>query len=201
MFYILINAINFLEVAWEQRKLGSLGILERGKSKHRPRNDPKLFGGEIPFIQTGDISNSNLFLSNYSQTLSDFGLKQSKIWKSGTLVITIAANIADTAITTFDTAFPDSIIGFQSQEVDLIFVKAELDRQSKLIKKKADVGTQANLNLKKLGNLCFMIPNIKEQKLIANLLKNMNYSIAANLRQHSNSSLSIENYSKASINE
>ncbi|MFT8744135.1 MAG: restriction endonuclease subunit S, partial [Lentilactobacillus hilgardii] len=139
--------------------MGSLGILERGKSKHRPRNDPKLFGGEIPFIQTGDISNSNLFLSNYSQTLSDFGLKQSKIWKSGTLVITIAANIADTAITTFDTAFPDSIIGFQSQEVDLIFVKAELDRQSKLIKKKADVGTQANLNLKKLGNLCFMIPN------------------------------------------
>jgi hypothetical protein len=27
----------------------------RGKSRHRPRNDPKLYDGDYPFIQTGDI--------------------------------------------------------------------------------------------------------------------------------------------------
>ena len=42
--------------SWEKFKFNELGTLERGRSKHRPRNDPKLFGGKYPFIQTGEVA-------------------------------------------------------------------------------------------------------------------------------------------------
>lgn len=168
---------------WEQRKLGILGSLERGKSKHRPRNDPTLFGGATPFIQTGDVAKASLFLSAYSQTLSAIGVQQSKVWPAGTLVITIAANIADSTIVRFNTAFPDSIIGFQSDNCDLVFIKEQLDYQSGKIRSIADTGTQANLNLKKLSNLNFAIPSINQQKQVGNIFMKLEYLIAANQRK------------------
>ena len=87
---------------WEIVKLSSLGELDRGRSKHRPRNAPELFGGTYPFIQTGDVANSAGYVRTYKQTYSELGLKQSKLWTQGTLCITIAANIAKTGILTFD---------------------------------------------------------------------------------------------------
>ncbi len=97
---------------WEIRHFGDLGELKRGKSKHRPRNDPILLGGKYPLIQTGDVTNSNTYIKSYTSTYSEEGLKQSKMWKKGTLCITIAANIAESAILTFDACFPDSVVGF-----------------------------------------------------------------------------------------
>ena len=54
-----------------------------------------LYGGKYQFIQTGDIRNSNHYITEYSQTYSEIGLAQSKLWPKGTICITIAANIAE----------------------------------------------------------------------------------------------------------
>ena len=43
-------------------------LWRHSKSKHRPRNDIRLYGGNIPFVQTGDIKNCGHILENYSQT-------------------------------------------------------------------------------------------------------------------------------------
>ena len=96
--------------------LSQLGEFGRGVSKHRPRNAPELLGGKYPLIQTGEVANSKLYISSYENTYSELGFKQSKMWKSGTLCITIAANIAKTAILTFDACFPDSVVGFTANE-------------------------------------------------------------------------------------
>ena len=80
---------------WEKVTLDKLGKISRGKSKHRPRNDPKLFGGIYPFIQTADVKKANFYITEFSETYNDTGLAQSKLWDAGTLCITIAANIAD----------------------------------------------------------------------------------------------------------
>jgi type I restriction enzyme, S subunit len=93
-------------------ELGEIGTLDRGRSKNRPRNAPELYGDKYPFIQTGDIANAGSYIKTYQQTYSELGLKQSKMWKTGTLCITIAANIAKTAILTFDACFPNSVVGF-----------------------------------------------------------------------------------------
>ena len=96
--------------------LSELGEFGRGVSKHRPRNDPELLGGEYPLIQTGDVANAGLYITSYNSTYSELGLKQSKMWDKGTLCITIAANIAKTAILEFDACFPDSVVGFVANE-------------------------------------------------------------------------------------
>ena|SRR5690554_4262976 len=71
------------EKGWEKVKFSEVGKLDRGKSKHRPRNAPELLGGEHPLIQTGDIANCGVYLTKYKSTYSDLGLKQSKKWPKG----------------------------------------------------------------------------------------------------------------------
>lgn len=94
------------------QRLCKLGSLDRGRSQHRPRNDPKLLNGPYPLIQTGEVASAGLYITKYKNTYSELGLRQSKMWSAGTLCITIAANIAQTAILTFDACFPDSVVGF-----------------------------------------------------------------------------------------
>ncbi len=101
---------------WKKCKLTDLGTIARGKSKHRPRDASFLYGGKYPFIQTGDVKASNHRLFGYSQTYSEAGLAQSKLWPKNTMCITIAANIAETAILNFPACFPDTIIGFIADE-------------------------------------------------------------------------------------
>ena len=116
-------------MGWPLKSIDELGHVSRGRSKHRPRDAEYLYGGLYPFIQTSDVKHSNLYITEYSQTYSDAGLAQSKLWKAGTLCITIAANIADTAILGIDACFPDSVIGFipAPGKADARFIKYLFD--------------------------------------------------------------------------
>lgn len=154
-----------LNTSWSTMKLSQLGELNRGVSKHRPRNDPRLLGGTYPLIQTGDVSNSGLYILNYSATYSDLGLKQSRLWKSGTLCITIAANIAQTSILTFDACFPDSIVGFvPNDKTNSVFVHYWFSFFQKVLEEQAPQVAQKNINLKILSNLDVIVPPYILQK-------------------------------------
>jgi type I restriction enzyme S subunit len=150
---------------WERKGLNDVGILRRGKSKHRPRNAPDLLGGPYPLIQTGDIANSHHFVTQYKQTYSELGLKQSMLWPKKTLCITIAANIGDTAILTFDACFPDSIVGFiPNGSVKTEYIHMWLTFYQNIIREKAPESAQKNINLKILSELKIPIPPISRQK-------------------------------------
>ena len=101
---------------WNPRTLDELGDVRRGRSRHRPRDAQHLYGGPYPFVQTADVKHAQLYLTEYSQTYSEAGLAQSRLWEAGTLCITIAANIADTAILGIEACFPASVIGFVAEE-------------------------------------------------------------------------------------
>ena len=154
---------------WETKTINDLGTIGRGKSKHRPRNDSRLYGTEYPFVQTSDIKNAGLFLNSYSQAYSEFGLKQSKLWARGTLCITIAANIAETAILEIEACFPDSIIGFtpDAAKTEAIFVKKYFEFINPVLQKLSEGVAQSNLNLEKLASIQFNIPSLSEQQKIS----------------------------------
>lgn len=134
---------------WNMTYLNVLGELNRGISKHRPRNAPELLNGKYPLIQTGDIASSDLFITKYSSTYSEFGLKQSRMWPSGTLCITIAANIAKTSILKFDACFPDSVVGFISgKEYMQVFIYFWFSFFQKILEEQAPESAQKNINLK-----------------------------------------------------
>ena len=151
---------------WGTQKFVQLGELSRGKSKHRPRNDPKLLGGKYPLIQTGDIARAGDYIKTYKSTYSDFGLLQSRLWPKGTLCITIAANIADTAILNFDSCFPDSVVGFIPNDKFVLteFVHYWLVFYQRVLVEIAPESAQKNINLRILENLDIYIPPKELQK-------------------------------------
>ncbi|WP_347260428.1 restriction endonuclease subunit S [Rudaea sp.] len=152
---------------WQAKRLEEVSVdFGRGKSKHRPRNDPKLYGGNYPFIQTGDVRNSNHVIEEYSQTYNDAGLAQSKLWPAGTLCITIAANIAETGILGFDACFPDSVIGVvvNEKQTSTKFLEYLLQSFKARLQALGKGSAQANINLGTFENERFPFPPVAEQK-------------------------------------
>lgn len=162
------NTPFYIPSNWTWFKLPQIGTVERGKSKHRPRNDKRLFGGKYPFIQTGEIKASKQYLYDYSETYSDFGLSQSRLWDENTLCITIAANIAETAILKIKACFPDSVVGFTKN--DLISRIEYVEYYMRLIRenldKAAPATAQKNINLQTLSEVLIPVPTLDEQERI-----------------------------------
>lgn len=161
---------------WKQRTLKEIAtIFGRGKSKHRPRNEPKLYGGKYPFVQTGDIRNADHFITEYSQTYSEAGLAQSKLWPKGTICITIAANIAETGILDFDACFPDSVIGVVAnpKEADVGFVEYLLQSFKARLQAMGKGSAQANINMGTFENKRFPFPSIAKQKQLVGKLDSL----------------------------
>lgn len=152
--------------------LSELGELGRGVSKHRPRNAPELLGGKYPLIQTGEVANSDLYIHSYENTYSEVGFQQSKMWKAGTLCITIAANIAKTAILSFDACFPDSVVAFSANEkTNNIFVHYWFSFFQEILEAQAPESAQKNINLKILSELKVIVPDIEEQNCFADFVE------------------------------
>ena len=164
---------------WEKKTLQEISIkFTRGKSKHRPRGDKKLYGGKYPLIQTGDISNANHRITSYSQTYNELGLAQSEIWTQGTVCIAIVgANVAETAILDFDACFSNSVIGiFVNNEVaDSDYVEYLLQSFKAELKEKGKGTARDNINLGTFANQRFPFPDVKTQKIIACQLEELSF--------------------------
>ena len=160
-----LEYVDGFPACWKSMSLSELGELSRGKSKHRPRNDSKLFGGKHPFIQTGEVANCGGVIKAASNFYSDFGLAQSRLFPVGTLCITIAANIADTAILGIDACFPDSVVGFipGKKKCLALYAKYFIDSNKSNIERFAPATAQKNINLKILNELRLPFPNFEEQ--------------------------------------
>jgi len=173
LFESVLQGVFESDENWERKTLKEISqIFGRGKSKHRPRNDIRLYNGKYPFVQTGDIRNCNHFLLNYTKTYNEEGLAQSKLWPKGTICITIAANIAETGILTFDACFPDSIIGIvpNSKIAEIDFVEYLLQFFKTKIQAKGKGSAQKNINMATFKNELFPFPSINEQKQIVKKL-------------------------------
>jgi type I restriction enzyme S subunit len=144
-----------------------------------------LYGGPHPFVQTGDIKHAGLYVSDYSQSYSEAGLEQSKMWPKGTLCITIAANIGDTAILGFDACFPDSVIGFLADETkcDTRFIKYRFDTVKQQFQQVSQGAAQDNLSMEKLLALKIAVPPLATQHRIADILSTYDDLIENNLRR------------------
>lgn len=151
--------------SWPIKKFSEVGTLDRGVSKHRPRNAPELLGGPYPLVQTGEVANCDGYIYSHTSTYSEVGLRQSKMWPAGTLCITIAANIAKTGILAFDACFPDSVVGFRADELATVeFVRTWLSFLQKSLEEKAPESAQKNINLAILRNLDVPLPPLRLQR-------------------------------------
>ncbi len=170
MASVLNDVFVELEEKYEKIPLFDVADVNRGKSKHRPRNDKKLFGGNYPFIQTGDVRNANKYIDTFSETYSEFGLSQSKLWKKGTICMTIAANIGDVAILNIDSCFPDSVVGIYSENNSNDFLYYFLLTLKQQLESQATTTAQMNINLKILQTIGVPLPPLKTQQKVVSYL-------------------------------
>ena len=163
-----INGLPDVPTGWHWATMPQLGELNRGKSRHRPRDDRRLYGGPYPFVQTGDVRHADGVLSRHTQTYSGLGLEQSRLWPAGTLCITIAANIAETARLSYPACFPDSIVGFvcDAGESMTKWVQMFLATAKEDLETFAPGTAQKNINLEVLQSVAIPLPPLAEQHRI-----------------------------------
>ena len=162
-----IPGLGTIPADWDVVRLGDVAEVERGKFAHRPRNEPRFYGGDIPFIQTGDVVKSTGKIKEHSQTLNELGLSISKLFPAGTIVITIAANIGETAIATYPVAFPDSLVGITPSRIGTLFLEYFLRTRKSYLNELAPKSAQKNINLEDLRPLLVPFPSYSEQHGIA----------------------------------
>ena len=169
IFYDMFGDPVTNEKGWEVKKLGEVGFFARGVSKHRPRNAPALLGGSMPLIQTGDVANSGMYITDYNSTYSELGVQQSKVWEAGTLCITIAATIGKCSILTFDACFPDSVVGYIGKKEFICneYVYYLFGCLQSILEANAPAVAQKNINLKVLNLLEVPLPPLQLQQLFA----------------------------------
>ncbi|MFP2910033.1 restriction endonuclease subunit S [Pyxidicoccus sp. 3LFB2] len=184
---------------WCWASLTQLGELGRGRSKHRPRDDPRLYGGPYPFIQTGDVRKSEGTITGYTQTYSEMGLTQSRLWPAETLCITIAGNIAETGILAFDACFPDSVVGFCANSgISTRFVEFFLRTAKGELARFAPATAQKNINLEVLERIAVPLPPLAEQlRIVAEVERVL--SVVGTVEQEVESHLARANRLRASI--
>lgn len=171
------------KIKWTKKRLTDLGKFARGKSKHRPRNDKTLFkNGHYPLVQTGDIKKANLYIYKSEEFYNEKGLKQSKLWPTDTLCITIAANIAETALLGQPMCFPDSIVGFNAfpNKSNNLFVHYVFELLKQQIQDNVNGSIQKNINLEFLENFELMVPPLNYQNKVSKLLKDIDSKITNN---------------------
>ncbi|HEY5064197.1 MAG TPA: restriction endonuclease subunit S [Xanthobacteraceae bacterium] len=157
---------------WDVRRAKQVSRILRGKFSHRPRNDPALYDGPHPFIQTGDVARARKNITSFSQTLNERGFAVSKKFPAGTLVMTIAANIGDVAVLDFDACFPDSVVGFVPKRgVSRDFLYFVFYTMKSEFLREAPVNTQGNLNVDRIGSQRVPVPPEAEQAMIVSSIE------------------------------
>jgi type I restriction enzyme, S subunit len=163
------SPLGWIPKKWDVQALSCMAEVSRGKFTHRPRNDPKFYGGKYPFIQTGDVAAAEgEYVSTFSQTLNDRGIAVSQEFPTGTIAITIAANIADTAILAIPMYFPDSVVGAIVHSIHSNrFIELSIRKAKRILDARAPQSAQKNINLQDLRPLLLAAPARDEQDEIA----------------------------------
>jgi type I restriction enzyme S subunit len=172
---ILANGLPDVPETWCWVKLPKTGEMSRGKSRHRPRNAPFLLGGSYPFIQTGDIAQSGGRITSHKHTYSEAGLAQSRLWPAKTVCITIAANIAESALLTYPACFPDSVVGIITDRSKCLpeFLEFFVRTAKSDLSTFAPATAQKNINIKILSDVLVPLPPLPEQQEIVRRVEDL----------------------------
>lgn len=161
---------------WQWVALGNYVKCNRGRFSIRPRNDPRYFGGDIPFIQIGDLPREGGYVTKHTQTLNESGLKVSKMFPKNTLTIAIVgATIANTGILAYDMCFTDSMVGINTGDLDLnLFLDYYLRIEKENFRQLSYAGGgQPNIKLELLNAYPFPLPPHEEQKEIVRRIEKL----------------------------
>lgn len=139
---------------------------------------------KVPAKKKESMAIYTLFIQHVLNSLK----AKSKLWDAETLCITIAANIAETALLAYPMCFPDSVVGFKAyKEVSsekFMYYVFDFIRNS--IQNAASGSTQDNINIDYLTSLDFKVPDKIAQDKMVELLSAIDEKILMNSKINDN---------------
>lgn len=177
LYYFSVNNLELVKkTKYPVKRLADVINMQRGRFGHRPRNDPNFYDGAYPFIQTGDVVQASVTDGKitYSQTLNELGLKTSRLFDKPVVVLTIAANIGDTAILDYPACFPDSLIGMSPKSADVVlpYINLYFKFIKEYLNNLAPQSAQKNINYQQLSPVPFVVPPLPVQHAAVKLYEN-----------------------------
>lgn len=155
---------------WEIKAIKWATPVQRGASP-RPIDDPSYFDddGEYAWVRISDVTAAGMYLDATEQRLSDLGSSLSVKMQPGSLFLSIAGTVGKPCIANIKCCIHDGFVYFPRWKGDsrfLFYVFASGEPYKGLGK----MGTQLNLNTDTVGSIVIGIPDVAEQKLIADYL-------------------------------
>lgn len=153
-------------------------LIKSGKIK-KEKPLPEITDDEKPFdipdtwewvrlSDVAEVARAKNIITNCNTYYNEKGLAQSRLWKSGTLCLTIAANIADVAVLGIDACFPDSIVGINGYApiTSNKYFMYMLEAFQEILDRKATKSAQKNLSVDTILSVAYPLPPLAEQKRI-----------------------------------
>ena len=166
---------------WVVKKLGEVASIVRGASP-RPIEDAKWFDNQSPigWVRISDVTKSKKVLNETTQTLSDLGVKNSRLVENGNLIMSICATVGRPILTTFDVCIHDGFVVFRNPQIDKEYLYYFLTFIEDNWSKSGQTGSQMNLNTALINNTEIPFPNSnEEQTRIANIFSDMDAELSA----------------------
>lgn len=172
------KAILFSETTkWKSVRLGDECTFFSGGT---PRStDSSFYGGEIPFIRSGEIHGAKTELF-----LTDDGLKYSsaKLVSKGDLIVALyGATSGEVDISQIDGAINQAILCIRPKLVNRTFLKNLLEDSKDDILNTYLQGGQGNLSAEIIKNLVFDIPDDRSQSAVVDFLDMIDLRISKSL--------------------
>jgi type I restriction enzyme S subunit len=172
------KAILFSETTkWKSVRLGDECTFFSGGT---PRStDSSFYGGEIPFIRSGEIHEAKTELF-----LTDDGLKYSsaKLVSKGDLIVALyGATSGEVDISQIDGAINQAILCIRPKLVNRTFLKYLLEDSKDDILNTYLQGGQGNLSAEIIKNLVFDIPDDRSQSAVVDFLDMIDQRISKSL--------------------
>lgn len=164
---------------WEEKKLFEVATSFSGGT---PKSgDPTYYGGNIPFIRSGEIHDNKTALF-----LTEKGLNNSsaKLVNKGDLLYALyGATSGEVGIARIDGAINQAILCIRSEEIDTCFLCGYLEHMKGAITSKYLQGGQGNLSGDIIMSINIPHPSPAEQQKIADCLSELDALIAAETEQ------------------
>src|SRR3989344_9458784 len=135
------------QIEWKKVELRELGDICAGGTPSRAK--PEFWGGNIPWLKISNLK--DFYVTKYDETITEKGLNSSsaKIFKKGTILISIFASLGDVAILDIDATTNQAIVGIYNlnENIDRKYLALYLKSLKEYFEKTGRGVAQNNINL------------------------------------------------------